>query len=104
LGGVDEADSLQQLSARYVYEVLPLLREYALEGELDEANLSALTGALGLEHASTQPAAVAALVGTLAGFAQPTTTAATPGPGTEPATTAEELVDDNSPADENPSP
>lgn len=49
------------MAARYVYEVLPLLREYALEGELDEANLSALTSTLGLDQDLTQRAAVAAL-------------------------------------------
>ena len=100
VGGADEADSLQQLAARYVYEVLPLLREYALEGELDEANLSALTGALGLGQTSSQPAAVAALAGTLAGLVQPSTTAT----ATDPASTAEDLVDDGSPGDEKPSP
>ncbi|PRY57150.1 5-methylcytosine-specific restriction protein B [Knoellia remsis] len=57
----DEADGLEKLAARYVYEVLPLLREYALEGELDEANLSALTSPLGLDRNLTQREAVASL-------------------------------------------
>lgn len=70
---VDSADAiecLEKLAARYVYEVLPLLREYALEGELDEANLSALTANLGLDQDLTQRAAVAALAATLDRFAQ----------------------------------
>lgn len=64
----DEAECMQQLAARYVYEVLPLLREYALEGELDEANLVALSANLGLEQDMTQPSAVTALAVTLAGL------------------------------------
>lgn len=79
--GSDEAECLQRLAGRYVYEVLPLLREYALEGELDEANLTAMTATLGLAPDSTQPAAVAALAATLARFTQPPATSATTSAG-----------------------
>lgn len=63
--GADETECLERLAARYVYEVVPLLREYALEGELDEANLTTLTAALGLNPGMTQREAVEALLSTL---------------------------------------
>lgn len=70
--GDNESECLRRLAARYVYEVLPLLREYALEGELEEASLSTLTATLGLGPDLTQRAAVAALASTLAHDAKPT--------------------------------
>lgn len=104
--GADEAECLQRLAGRYVYEVLPLLREYALEGELDEANLTGLTTALGLAPDAPQPATVATLAATLTRFAQPPTTPvpsvpdsaedAPPGP--------EELPTDTSTEDGSPAP
>jgi len=78
--GADEADCLEKLAARYVYEVLPLLREYALEGELDDANLSALTASLDLNQDLTQRTAVATLTAALTRIAHhPTHTAAASG-------------------------
>lgn len=79
VNGADETECLEHLAARYVYEVLPLLHEYALEGELDEANLATLTTAVGLGQDSPQPAAAAALAATLAGFAHPPATPASQG-------------------------
>lgn len=111
-----EADCLRQLAARYVYEVLPLLREYALEGELDVADLSALTAALGLEQTSAQAAAVSAVAGALAGFARPSTPATAPAPAADAsagpggaATADEEPTDDGNqgdspPGDKSPAP
>lgn len=49
----DEDSSLQVLASRYVYEVLPLLAEYEMEGELDPAALTALRTSLGIT--STDP-------------------------------------------------
>lgn len=47
-------DSLTVLAARYVYEVLPLLSEYALEGEVDASAISDLRRSLGLSKGSAQ--------------------------------------------------
>ena len=43
-----DADSLAVLAARYVYEVLPLLTEYEMEGEVDPAAISALRNTFGV--------------------------------------------------------
>ncbi|HWU45705.1 MAG TPA: AAA family ATPase [Humibacter sp.] len=45
----DLDEGLRELSSRFVYEVLPLLGEYALEGELDEGDLAALVGELSID-------------------------------------------------------
>lgn len=79
--GANETECLERLAARYVYEVLPLLREYALEGELDEASLATLTTAVGLGQDVPQPAATAALAATLARFAPPPPAATSASPG-----------------------
>lgn len=55
LAGPDGAStSTQVLAARFVYEVLPLLTEYALEGEVDAARVTALVQGLGMRDQSTQ--------------------------------------------------
>ena len=115
VGGADEADCLGRLAARYVYEVLPLLREYALEGELEDTNLSALTASLGLDQDLTQRAAVATLTATLTRIAHPPTpTAAASGGETEaeedaigastPSAAAVALDSDSLTTDENDTP
>ncbi|PPH27256.1 hypothetical protein C5C94_15635 [Rathayibacter sp. AY1C3] len=43
-------EGLRELASRFVYEVLPLLGEYVLEGEVDDAHLASLTTALGLRR------------------------------------------------------
>ncbi len=86
--GANETECLEHLAARYVYEVLPLLREYALEGELDEANLATLTATLGLGQDSTQAAAVSALAATLAAPAQPSPPVASAVPDSTTSTAA----------------
>jgi 5-methylcytosine-specific restriction protein B len=40
--GATEDVAFRELASRFVYEVLPLLEEYVLEGELDSASLTAL--------------------------------------------------------------
>lgn len=54
-------DSIKELASAFVYEVLPLLSEYAFEGELEEAALSAFTAERGIESGSSQVAAVDAM-------------------------------------------
>lgn len=57
LAEVDGADtSLSVLAARYVYEVLPLLTEYEMEGEVDPGALSTLRQSLGLSENTVQKA------------------------------------------------
>lgn len=46
--------SLDVLAARYVYEVLPLLTEYEMEGEVDPSVIAGLREALGLSDGSPQ--------------------------------------------------
>ena len=46
--------SLEVLAARYVYEVLPLLAEYEMEGEINSSALASLRQTLGLVEGSTQ--------------------------------------------------
>lgn len=48
--------SLTVLSSRYVYEVLPLLTEYELEGEVDPSIVNGLRQSLGLSDGSSQRA------------------------------------------------
>lgn len=48
------ASSIQILAARFVYEVLPLLGEYALEGEVDAARVTGLAQGLGIRDQTTQ--------------------------------------------------
>ena len=55
------ATSLEVLSARFVYEVLPLLTEYEMEGEVDSAAIEQLHGNLTLSTNSTQSANATAL-------------------------------------------
>ncbi len=46
--------SLNVLAARYVYEVLPLLAEYEMEGEIDPDTVAGLRQSLGLSENATQ--------------------------------------------------
>ena len=103
--GSSETECLQKLAARYVYEVLPLLREYALEGELDAANLTGLTASLGLADGLTQRATTTALLNTLTGFAgTPNPSDATPAravDGADPQVGSDlEHEDDTQPAED----
>ncbi|HMS73906.1 McrB family protein [Gordonia sp. (in: high G+C Gram-positive bacteria)] len=55
LADADEHDSsLEVLAGRYVYEVLPLLSEYEMEGEIDAAALNSLRSQLALAADATQ--------------------------------------------------
>lgn len=55
LADADEHDSsLEVLAGRYVYEVLPLLSEYEMEGEIDAAALNSLRSELALTADATQ--------------------------------------------------
>jgi len=72
-GDLDEG--LRELSSRFVYEVLPLLGEYVLEGEVDDADLAGLHAALGINPDSSARDQVADLRATLL-----TQTAPTPSP------------------------
>ncbi|RXZ72838.1 hypothetical protein ESP51_03060 [Agromyces albus] len=49
---VDLDAGLRELASRFVYEVLPLLGEYVLEGELDDGDLARLVGDLGIDPAT----------------------------------------------------
>ncbi|GAB33241.1 hypothetical protein GOOTI_055_00020 [Gordonia otitidis NBRC 100426] len=49
-----DESSLQVLAARFIYEVLPLLDEYEMEGEIDTTALSSLRAELGLSADATQ--------------------------------------------------
>lgn len=62
----DENPSLSVLAARYVYEVLPLLTEYEMEGEVDPSALTGLRQSLGLSEGSPQRAHAVELVDQLA--------------------------------------
>lgn len=61
----DLDEGLRELSSRFVYEVLPLLGEYVLEGEVDDADLAGLTAALGINPDSSARDQVADLHATL---------------------------------------
>lgn len=54
-------EGLHELSSRFVYEVLPLLGEYVLEGEVDDAEFAGLTTALGIRPDTPARDQVAAL-------------------------------------------
>ena len=54
LATADDQTSLEVLAARYVYEVLPLLAEYEMEGEINSSALASLRQTLGLVEGSTQ--------------------------------------------------
>jgi len=55
------ADSVSALASAFVYEVLPLLGEYAFEGEVEEGALAAFTANLGIDSAPSQADAAATL-------------------------------------------
>lgn len=57
----DLDEGLRELSSRFVYEVLPLLGEYVLEGEVDDADIASLTAALGISPDTSARDQVAAL-------------------------------------------
>ncbi|MEN2742733.1 AAA family ATPase [Microbacterium sp. X-17] len=62
MGAVADLDeALRELSSRFVYEVLPLLGEYVLEGELDEGDLASLLTKLSIESAASATEQVNAL-------------------------------------------
>lgn len=54
-------DSVSALASAFVYEVLPLLNEYAFEGEVEDAALSAFKAQFGIEDTSSQAHAAATL-------------------------------------------
>ncbi len=67
LADADEHDtSLGVLAGRYVYEVLPLLSEYEMEGEIDSAPLNFLRSELALAADATQHQQARALADLLA--------------------------------------
>lgn len=57
----DLDEGLHELSSRFIYEVLPLLGEYVLEGEVDDAELASLTATLGISSDTSARDQVAAL-------------------------------------------
>lgn len=62
LAGADDGEtSLDALSSRYVYEVLPLLGEYEMEGEVDLGSINGMRKSLGMADDATQREQVAAL-------------------------------------------
>lgn len=63
--GLTESEAVRELASRFVYEVLPLLDEYVLEGELDEATLMTLLGSFGIDRDLATLDQVAALRDTL---------------------------------------
>jgi len=67
----DETAAVRHLASAFVYEVLPLLSEYALEGEVEEPAFEAFKAELGLEG-DTQTARVDALVTRLLAAPGPT--------------------------------
>lgn len=101
-----EAEALEQLAGRYVYEVLPLLREYALEGELDETQLTGLITTLGLHGVPAQRDAVTKLIETFTSFpagggeADPDLQQV--GPGDDTGGSQDELATDESSPDPEP--
>lgn len=54
-----EEQGLRMLASRYVYEVLPLLTEYELEGEIEAAQLAALRDLLSITETSQRTSAAA---------------------------------------------
>lgn len=52
--GGDDGGTLEVLAARYTYEVLPLLTEYELEGEVDMGVIAGLRQTFGLRDGVTQ--------------------------------------------------
>ena len=67
----DETAGVRHLASSFVYEVLPLLSEYAAEGEVEEPAFEAFQAELGLEG-DTQTARVDALVTRLLSAPGPT--------------------------------
>lgn len=57
----DGYSDMEVLAARFVYEVLPLLGEYEMEGELDQGSVDALRSSLGLVQGAPQGEQVKAL-------------------------------------------
>lgn len=68
---VDLGAGLRELASRFVYEVLPLLGEYVLEGELDDGELASLAGGLGINPTTPARDQVDALYVTLHGHSAP---------------------------------
>lgn len=54
LAEADTDDSMTVLAARFIYEVLPLLTEYEMEGEVDISAIADLRQSLGLSDGSVQ--------------------------------------------------
>jgi len=73
----DLDEGLRELSSRFVYEVLPLLSEYVLEGEVDDADLATLTTALGVDSNALAREQVDALHKALLGATAPASSLAT---------------------------
>jgi 5-methylcytosine-specific restriction protein B len=52
--GLDKEAQIRELADRFIYEVLPLIREYELEGEVEKDQVGALVAGLGVSTAGTQ--------------------------------------------------
>ncbi|WP_280214767.1 McrB family protein [Nocardia cyriacigeorgica] len=96
-----EGTAVQVLAARYIYEVLPLLTEYEMEGELDSAAISGLRDSLGISSAISQARQAAALATRLSNLMAPADTASSQGPDTTDSATST-LSDQASTADNPP--
>jgi 5-methylcytosine-specific restriction protein B len=92
------------LAARYVYEVLPLLTEYEMEGEIDASTLARLRARLGISQADAQTDQTAALVQRLTQLLQTQTTGETIDSSDEPINHLPVSEDQESVSEELPSP
>ncbi|OBA44016.1 hypothetical protein A5766_00270 [Gordonia sp. 852002-51296_SCH5728562-b] len=63
-----DESSIQVLASRFIYEILPLLGEYEMEGEIDTAALSALRTELAISEDATQREQASELASRLAGL------------------------------------
>lgn len=90
LAAADTDDSLTVLAARFVYEVLPLLTEYEMEGEVDTGAIADLRQGLGLSEGSLQRDHAAELTKFLSG--EPWTKAGSSGAITEATAAAGDLA------------
>lgn len=63
--GTSEDEALRDLASRFIYEVLPLLDEYVLEGELDGAAFTSMLASLGVDRTTPTIDQVSALQTTL---------------------------------------
>lgn len=73
-------DQLRHLATSFVFEVVPLLNEYVLEGELPDAALSDFLSELGIQESDAQGSRVGALQARLVQMTVPAGGKSTPGP------------------------